>query len=176
MSRAWRGSCGGLAVALALVSGVAAAYLFAPVEYARIASPDGRWVAVATHLRYLGFLPMMPGGGGDKPGQVTIYRVADGRSVGSAPIELCWMLSDIRWEAGKAEIPLGRHVGPRPGHGRGRARALRPGLTTFIDSREARVDAERRDVEGRRTESSGNLPIVGSSRPPRCLPSTSPRA
>ena len=61
------------------------------------ASPDGAFIAV-TRISYINWLlPVMPGQSGDHPGRITIYR-KDGRSCGSASVDMVWMIDDLRWE------------------------------------------------------------------------------
>jgi hypothetical protein len=82
---------------LAAMGGVAGlAFLpLAPVR--RAESPDGAFIAVATSPYIYAYIPVMPGQGGDRPGRITIYRKG-GRSCGSAPVEMVWMIQDLRWE------------------------------------------------------------------------------
>jgi hypothetical protein len=61
------------------------------------ASPDGAFIAVTRISYFNWFLPVMPGQSGDHPGRLTIYR-NDGRSCGSAPVDMVWMIDDLRWE------------------------------------------------------------------------------
>jgi hypothetical protein len=75
---------------------------FLPLDLVRSAeSPDGAFIAVATRPFFFALVPMMPGQSGDAPGQITIYR-KDGRSCGSAPVDVVWMVQDLRWELSKA--------------------------------------------------------------------------
>ena len=75
---------------------------FLPLDPARSAeSPDGAFIAVATRPFFFALVPMMPGQSGDAPGRITIYR-KDGRSCGSAPVDMVWMIQDLRWELSKA--------------------------------------------------------------------------
>jgi hypothetical protein len=73
-----------------------------PLDPVRSAeSPDGAFMAVATRPFLYALVPMMPGQSGDAPGRITIYR-KDGRSCGSAPVDMVWMIQDLRWELSKA--------------------------------------------------------------------------
>lgn len=80
-------------------------FLFITVEHSRVSSPDGRFVAVTSSPIYQFVIPMMPGGGSDKSGYITVYT-ADGRSCGRAPIEMLWMIQDLRWSPERAELSL----------------------------------------------------------------------
>jgi hypothetical protein len=56
---------------------------------------------VAATARINLLIPVMPGQSGDHPGRITIYT-KDGRSCGSAPVEMVWMTHNLRWDlAGK---------------------------------------------------------------------------
>jgi hypothetical protein len=73
-----------------------------PLDPVRSAeSPDGGFIAVATRPYFYALVPMTPGQSGDAPGRITIYR-KDGRSCGSAPVDMVWMAQDLRWELSKA--------------------------------------------------------------------------
>jgi hypothetical protein len=75
---------------------------FLPLDPVRSAgSPDGAFTAIATRPYIAALVPMMPGQSGDTPGRITIYR-KDGRSCGSAPVDMVWMVQDLRWELSKA--------------------------------------------------------------------------
>jgi len=75
---------------------------FLPLDPVRSAeSPDGAFIAVATRPYFYALVPVMPGQFGDAPGRITIYR-KDGRSCGSAPVDMVWMIQDLRWELSKA--------------------------------------------------------------------------
>ena len=74
---------------------------FLPLDAVRSAeSPDGAFIAVATKSYFYALVPVMPGQSGDAPGRITIYR-KDGRSCGSAPVDMVWMIQDLRWELSK---------------------------------------------------------------------------
>ena len=47
----------------------------------------------------------MPGGGGDQPGYVTVFT-RQGRSCGTAPLPLAWMIDGIEWSPTRAELRL----------------------------------------------------------------------
>jgi hypothetical protein len=71
------------------------------VPVRRAESPDGGFEAVARTAPMALLLPVMPGQSGDHPGRITIYT-KDGRSCGSAPVDMVWMIQDLRWyPAGK---------------------------------------------------------------------------
>ena len=66
------------------------------VEHWRTQSPDGAFTAVVRIQPFWLLLPAMPGGGSDKPARVTVYQ--DGRSCGSAWVELAWMARELEWQ------------------------------------------------------------------------------
>lgn len=74
-------------------------------EYSRVTSPDGRFYAVATCPIWQQYVPMAPGGGGDKSGYVTVYT-RQGKSCGRAPVDMVWMIQDVKWSATNAELAL----------------------------------------------------------------------
>ena len=74
-------------------------------EYSRVASPDGRFYAVATYPIWQCCVPMMAGQAGDKSGSVTVYT-ADGRSCGRAPVEMVSFIRDLEWRTDRAAIRL----------------------------------------------------------------------
>jgi hypothetical protein len=83
-------------LAVAAIGGLAALAVL-PLNPVRSAeSPDGAFVAVAKISFIASLIPMMPGQSGDHPGRITIYR-KDGRSCGSAPVGMVWMIQDLRW-------------------------------------------------------------------------------
>jgi hypothetical protein len=85
-----------LATAAALVIVISLAFIpLVPVRHAE--SPDGAFEAVATTARISLLIPVMPGQSGDHPGRITIYT-KDGRSCGSAPVDMVWMVHDLRWD------------------------------------------------------------------------------
>lgn len=63
----------------------------------RDVSPDGEFTAVVSAALIHSLVPVMPGHGSDKPGRISVIR-RDGRSCGSAAIDMVWMISDLRWE------------------------------------------------------------------------------
>ena len=73
-------------------------------DYARVTSPDQRFIAVATYRSYQACIPRMPGGGGDKPGFITVYR-RDGTSCGRAPVAMVSELASLRWDDGSVSLP-----------------------------------------------------------------------
>jgi hypothetical protein len=82
---------------LAVMGGLSVLALLPLAPVRRAESPDGAFIAVATSPYIYAFIPVMPGQGGDRPGRITIYR-KDGRSCGSAPVEMVWMIQELRWE------------------------------------------------------------------------------
>src|SRR5215471_16877891 len=74
-------------------------------EYSRVDSPDGQYYAIARYYLYEALVPMMPGGGGDKSGHVTIYT-REGRSCGQVPVDIVSRIYDLQWSPGRAEIRL----------------------------------------------------------------------
>jgi hypothetical protein len=73
-------------------------------EYYRASSPDGRHYAVATYRLYQACIPRMPGGGGDKPGYVTVFT-RGGLSCGRAPVPMVNVVYSLRWDAKTASLP-----------------------------------------------------------------------
>lgn len=82
-------------LALPLLGLIAAALL--PVTYAERSSPDGAFRAVATARLIHSLIPVMPGGGGDRPGRLAVYA-RDGRSCGAVPLEMVSMIHGLRWD------------------------------------------------------------------------------
>ena len=82
-----------------------AASIFLPSgEYQRLSSPDGRFYAIARYPLWQSFVPVMPGGGGDMSGSITIYS-REGNSCGRAPVDMVSLIGDVRWSADEARIP-----------------------------------------------------------------------
>lgn len=98
----------GIALALsALAALLAWRFATAPSEYYRIQSPDGRHHAVATVSAWRNLLPGMPGQGGDKPGNITVYRgEADSQSCGRIAVENVSAIYQLDWQPNRAEIRL----------------------------------------------------------------------
>lgn len=88
---------------LGLLSAVALGLSLRLVECRRVASPDGRFYAVASCRAWRAYLPMMPGSGGDKPGYVTVFTW-EGQSCGSAPLPLAWMIDEMQWSTARSEL------------------------------------------------------------------------
>jgi hypothetical protein len=63
-------------------------------------SPDGAFLAVVKAPIIYRYLSVMPGQSGDRPGAITIYR--EGRSCGSAPVDMVSMIDDLRWELSRS--------------------------------------------------------------------------
>ena len=80
-------------------------WLLDPVEQGRLDSPDGRHTAVITSLRLWQLLPGLPGQGGDRPGQVTIYD-RQGRDLGTIRVGHISQAYQIRWLENGASIKL----------------------------------------------------------------------
>jgi hypothetical protein len=78
---------------------------FSKKEYDRVASSDGRFVAVAEYPRYEAFLPMFPGTAGDKSGTITLFT-RDGRKIGTTRVEMVSIVREIRWTKDEATLPL----------------------------------------------------------------------
>src|SRR2546423_105656 len=73
------------------------ALIFLPLsEHSRRQSPDGAFVAIARTQPFHAMVPVMPGQGSDKPGQVTIYR--GNQSCGSAWLHAVSQFDDLRWD------------------------------------------------------------------------------
>jgi hypothetical protein len=69
--------------------------IFLPLtEHARRESPDGAFVAIARTPLF--HLPIMPGQGSDRPGEVTLYR--GDRSCGAVWVHMVSQLYDLRWD------------------------------------------------------------------------------
>jgi hypothetical protein len=75
------------------------------IEYQRVVSPDGKFTAIATAPLWAVFVPMMPGGSGDKPGRIEIIG-DDGRGYGSVEVEMVQSIGDLEWTPDTASIPL----------------------------------------------------------------------
>ena len=84
---------------------VALGWSFRLTECRHVVSPDGRFYAVAFCRAWRAYVPMMPGSSGDKPGYVTVFT-RDGRSCGTAPLPLAWMVDEIEWSSNHAELRL----------------------------------------------------------------------
>ena len=74
-------------------------------EYERVASPDGRYVAVATYPPWAGFVPMMPGSGGDKGGWIEVLG-SDGHSYGRIAVPMVSFVREIEWTPTSAHLKL----------------------------------------------------------------------
>lgn len=94
-----------MASALACFVALASLPFFLTGEYSRVASPNGRFYAVATFPIWQRYVPMMPGQAGDKSGCVTVYT-ADGRSCGRAPVAMISFIRELEWSTDHAEIRL----------------------------------------------------------------------
>lgn len=85
-----------LGVASILFASIAALSWLPLSEHWRTQSPDGTFVAVARAQPLYALLPVMPGGGSDKPGWVTVYK--GGRSCGAAPVEMVSFAYHLAWQ------------------------------------------------------------------------------
>jgi len=74
-------------------------------EYTRFSDPTGKYTAVVTRPRYLRYIPVFPGQGGDKEGHVTIIDTA-GTRYGRIPIPMVSMASELNWIKDGATIKL----------------------------------------------------------------------
>ena len=88
-----------------LLAVIASIPFLVTAEYRRVTSPDGKFYAVATCPIWQYFVPMPPGGAGDKSGYVTVYT-RDGKSCGRVPVEMVWYIQDMKWNTTSAELPL----------------------------------------------------------------------
>jgi hypothetical protein len=97
--------------AILLVAAVAlGTLLFIPLPFPRTTeSPDGEFVVVVKTRLFDSLLPVMPGQSGDKPGSVTMMR-KDGRSCGSAALDMVSYIYDLRWELDRT--PRLARIGP----------------------------------------------------------------
>jgi hypothetical protein len=94
LSFAWRVCL--LAAISALIAAISLAFTpLVPVRHAD--SPDGAFEAVARTAPINLLIPVMPGQSGDHAGRITIYT-KDGRSCGSASVDMVWMIHDLRWD------------------------------------------------------------------------------
>jgi hypothetical protein len=87
-------------VCLAAVVGFA---LF-PKEYARVSSPDGRYVAAAKYYAYRAWLPMSPGDGGRKEGWILVVA-KDGEKIGAVPVDMVSRIQELRWTSDSVGVP-----------------------------------------------------------------------
>lgn len=99
-------------LALAVLIGSCIVVLNRPCEYKRVKSPDGQYVCVAYFPLWQSLIPMSPGSSGDKSGYVEMFAT-NGKSLGSAPIEMVSMISDLRWDLNEARI-IGLHTWSLP--------------------------------------------------------------
>ncbi len=80
-------------------------FLFRDIEHKRIDSPNGLYYVVISYRLYNSLMPIMPGGSNDKSGFATMYN-SDGHLLGTLPIPMLSMASDIVWENDTASIKL----------------------------------------------------------------------
>lgn len=97
-----------MAFAILLLAALLAwTFATAPREYFRVQSPDGQYHAVATVSAWRTFFPLMPGQGGDKPGDITVYQgKSDTRSCGRVAVDSVSAIYELEWLPDRAEIRL----------------------------------------------------------------------
>jgi len=95
----------GIATAILTLGTLASLPFVITAESRRVTSPDGRFYAVATCPIWQYYVPMSPGSGGDKSGYITVFT-REGKSCGRVPVDMVWMIQDIKWSATTAELPL----------------------------------------------------------------------
>src|SRR5689334_15534445 len=88
----------GIATAILTLGTLASLPFVITAESRRVTSPDGRFYAVATCPIWQYYVPMSPGSGGDKSGYVTVFT-REGKSCGRVPVDMVWMIQDIKWSA-----------------------------------------------------------------------------
>lgn len=84
------------AVTIAVLAGISSVLLAPLATYREVPSPDGEFIAIAKAPLLYAFVPVMPGQSGDRPGRVMVVR-RDGRSCGSADVEMVAMVGAMRW-------------------------------------------------------------------------------
>jgi len=92
-------------VAALVLAAVATAWLCQEDECRRYASPDGRYVVIATSPRYESLMPALPGQSGDRSGFLTIEDTA-GTFYGKIPVPMVWMAGDVEWTEHGAELAV----------------------------------------------------------------------
>ena len=85
-----------LLIVVAVVAAVMALLLSPVQQHWRTQSPDGAFAAVARSQPIRSLIPILPGGGSDKPGRVTVYR--GDQPCGSAAVPMVSYVYDVRWE------------------------------------------------------------------------------
>jgi hypothetical protein len=80
-------------------------FAFSSKEYARVASPDGKHVAIAKYRTYQAWLPMAPGDSGGKSGWIVI-ATKETTVIGAAPVGRIWQIHELRWKPDSVELPL----------------------------------------------------------------------
>jgi hypothetical protein len=78
-----------------VAAGFATCCLHRTVAEKRI-NPSGEYCAEISYCTFLGYLPMGPGQGSDKPGFVEIFNL-NGESQGWVGIPMLWVADDLRW-------------------------------------------------------------------------------
>jgi hypothetical protein len=71
----------------------------------RVASPDGKSIAIATYPAYESWIPRFPGSSDDKRGRIAIYTKG-GHKIGQANVDMVSIISDIRRSSDSVEIPV----------------------------------------------------------------------
>jgi hypothetical protein len=94
-----------LGICIVVIGMLASLPLVITTESWRVTSPDGRFYAVVTSPIWQSYVSVMPGGGSDKSGYVTVYT-REGKSCGRAPVEMVWMIQDMEWSETNAELKL----------------------------------------------------------------------
>ena len=88
-----------------LLMALVAFYLLSRQEVARLHDPSGQYTAVVTERRYQNFLMSNPGGGRDSAVFVEIFH-QKGESFGRIPVEIGWMVDELKWTPSGAELML----------------------------------------------------------------------
>src|SRR5260221_8555818 len=70
--------------------------LFLPLQrHSHRESPDGHFLVVVRTQPIYALIPIMPGGGSDRPARATLYK--DGKSCGSAALPMASLVYDLQW-------------------------------------------------------------------------------
>ena len=72
-------------------------------EYNRSVSPDGKYIAIAKYHAFRAWIPMMPGGSGDKSGWIEVFS-KDGKYFGSHSVEMVSFIQEIEWSRDSAYL------------------------------------------------------------------------
>ena len=84
--------------------------LFMPLlKHSHRESSDGHFLVVVRTQPIYALIPMLPGGGSDRPGRATLYK--DGKSCGSVALPMASFIYDLKWRTDahprEAEIKFG---------------------------------------------------------------------